>query len=111
MAAIGRHIGAGVDRGAKLLEHPRLRAGYVFLLLRGAPGEIDAELGDWWTEFMEGDTDAREDLLVRKPKSGGALGSAPAPAKKRARRRGGRGKSKDGGGSGSSAEGSAGGDE
>jgi poly(A) polymerase len=94
----------------KLLEHPRLRAGYDFLLLRCASGEIDAELGEWWTEFMEADTDGREDLLVRKPRNGspGPNMGGPAPAKKRARRRGGRGKSKDNGGS---AEGSAGGEE
>jgi len=68
----------------KLLEHPRMRAGYDFLLLRCASGELDAEIGEWWSAFMEGDTAAREELLARKPANG------DAPAKKRARRRGGR---------------------
>lgn len=72
----------------KLLEHPRLRAGYDFLLLRCASGELDAELGDWWTEFIHSDTEVRESLLNRKPAD--EAGTAP----KRRRRRSGRGRSK-----------------
>ncbi len=72
----------------KLLEHPRLRAGYDFLLLRCASGEVDPELGEWWTEFMQGDTVERESLLNRKPTE--EAGATP----KRRRRRGGRGRSK-----------------
>ncbi len=72
----------------KLLEHTRLRAGYDFLLLRCASGEIDAELGDWWTEFIQADSADRESLLNRKtPETDSA-------APKRRRRRGGRGRSK-----------------
>jgi len=67
----------------KLLEHPRLRAGYDFLLLRCESGELDAEAGEWWTAFMEADGPGREELLSRKPR---ADGEAAAP-KKRARRR------------------------
>jgi poly(A) polymerase len=66
----------------KLLEHPRMRAGYDFLLLRCASGELDAEIGDWWTAFIEGDGAEREALLAKKPKA--ADGEA---AKKRPRRR------------------------
>ena len=72
----------------KLLEHLRLRAGYDFLLLRCASGEIDAELGEWWTAFMEADSAGREALLAKKPKSD----SDADVAKKRPRRRGGRGR-------------------
>ena len=71
----------------KLLEHLRLRAGYDFLLLRCESGEIDAELGEWWTAFMDADGEGREDLLNRKP-----AGNTDALARKRSRRRGGRGK-------------------
>jgi poly(A) polymerase len=71
-----------------LLEHLRLRAGYDFLLLRCASGEIDAELGDWWTAFMEADGPEREALLAKKPKMA-SEGSIPT---KRPRRRGGRGR-------------------
>ncbi|MBC7502304.1 MAG: polynucleotide adenylyltransferase PcnB [Herminiimonas sp.] len=87
----------------KLLEHVRWRAGYDFMLLRCASGEIDSELGDWWTEFIEADSSGREALLARKSKSGSARPNndgpaslldtfAPEPAKKRPRRRGGRGR-------------------
>ena len=73
----------------KLLEHPRLRAGYDFMLLRCASGEIDSELGEWWTDFMEADGAGREVLLTKKPVDDEAGG----PAKKR-RRRGGRSRNK-----------------
>ncbi len=46
----------------RLIEHPRFRAGYDFLLLRGAAGEIDAALGDWWTRFIDADSAGRETL-------------------------------------------------
>ena len=66
----------------KLLEHLRLRAGYDFLLLRCESGEIDAEVGEWWTAFMAADGAERETLMTRKP------GAAADPAvRKRARRR------------------------
>ncbi|HYD82281.1 MAG TPA: polynucleotide adenylyltransferase PcnB [Paucimonas sp.] len=75
----------------KLLEHPRWRAGYDFLLLRCESGEIEAEVGDWWTSFADADSGGREALLAKKPREESA-----APAKKR-RRRGGRGKKTAGG--------------
>ena len=68
----------------KLLEHPRLRAGYDFMLLRCESGELDPELGTWWTAFMEADGPGREELLARKPRVEGEAAAAP---KKRARRR------------------------
>ncbi|MET3118549.1 poly(A) polymerase [Undibacterium sp. GrIS 1.8] len=61
----------------KMLEHPRLRAGYDFLLLRCASGELDAELGEWWTAFMEGDSEQREHLLTVKPKDTGIVKKRP----------------------------------
>jgi poly(A) polymerase len=68
----------------KLLEHPRMRAGYDFLLLRCASGEIDAEIGNWWTAFIEGDGATREELLTKKPR---AEGDAPAKKRRRSRSR------------------------
>nr|WP_218627342.1 polynucleotide adenylyltransferase PcnB [Caballeronia sp. dw_19] len=47
----------------KLLEHQRFRAGYDFLLLRCESGELDASVGQWWTDFIAGDAAARESLL------------------------------------------------
>ncbi|MDT8388482.1 MAG: polynucleotide adenylyltransferase PcnB [Thiogranum sp.] len=37
----------------RLLEHPRFRAAYDFLLLRAEVGEADRELADWWTSFQD----------------------------------------------------------
>ena len=64
----------------KLLEHPRFRAGYDFLLLRCGSGEIEAEIGAWWTAFYEGDFETRENLLV-------VASAAPTAKKKRPPRR------------------------
>ena len=65
----------------KLLEHLRFRAGYDFLLLRCESGEIDEEIGEWWTAFYEGDAVTREQLLV-------SAAAGPAASKrKRAPRR------------------------
>ncbi|MTV37477.1 polynucleotide adenylyltransferase PcnB [Duganella radicis] len=75
----------------KLLEHQRFRAGYDFLLLRCASGEIDAEIGEWWTAFYESDEASREDLIssASQPSGGGAGGAK----RKRGPRRGGRNRS------------------
>jgi len=65
------------QRPFRLLEHPRFRAAYDFLLLRCESGDTDAELGEWWTRFQEADADARAAMLV----------ADNSPAKKRRRRR------------------------
>jgi poly(A) polymerase len=62
----------------KLLEHQRFRAGYDFLLLRCESGELDPAIGQWWTDFIDGDAAAREALL--------ALGGRDRAPKKRRRR-------------------------
>jgi poly(A) polymerase len=81
----------------KLLEHQRFRAGYDFLLLRCASGELDESVGAWWTEFIEGDIAAREALLTQ--------GGKDRSPRKRRRRGGARNrKSGDGVEGGSSAE-------
>ena len=61
----------------KLLEHLRFRAGYDFLLLRCASGEIDKELGDWWTAFYEADDIMRADLVSSAGSGGGAKRKRP----------------------------------
>jgi poly(A) polymerase len=48
----------------KMLENPRFRAGFDFLLLRCESGELDKEIGDWWNAFYEGDNGERERLLT-----------------------------------------------
>jgi poly(A) polymerase len=39
-------------RALRLLDHPRFRAAYDFLLLRAAAGEADPELAQWWTDIQ-----------------------------------------------------------
>jgi poly(A) polymerase len=67
----------------KLLENPRLRAGYDFLLLRCESGELDAELGEWWTAFVDADNGERERLQSTAGQAGNG-----SQKRKRAPRRG-----------------------
>lgn len=46
-------------RPMRLVEHPRFRAAYDFLLLRNEAGEPFDELCEWWTRFQEVDTDEK----------------------------------------------------
>lgn len=64
-------------RPYRLLELPRFRAGYDFLLLRCESGELDVEIGEWWTKFQDVDANAREQML--QPNTG--------PKKRRRRRK------------------------
>jgi poly(A) polymerase len=68
----------------KLLEHVRFRAGYDFLLLRCASGEIDAEIGEWWSAFMDADGAGREELLAKKPRME-SEGQGPKKRRRRSR--------------------------
>ena len=52
----------------RLLEQPRFRAGYDFVLLRAASGEVPETLAEWWTEFQDADGERRAAMLV--PESG-----------------------------------------
>ena len=51
------------SRPFRLLEHPRFRAAYDFLMLRAESGEAPAELGEWWTRFQDAGPEAREAML------------------------------------------------
>ncbi|MBK9704879.1 MAG: polynucleotide adenylyltransferase PcnB [Betaproteobacteria bacterium] len=51
------------QRPYRLLEHPRFRAGWDFLELRGQSGELEAEFADlpaWWDRFAHAGPDERE---------------------------------------------------
>jgi len=74
-------------RPLRVVEQPRFKAGYDFLLLRAESGEVEQELAGWWTRFLEADTEARVAMLTPEKK----------PARKRRRRR-------KGGGEGNEAE-------
>ena len=51
-------------RAYKAFEHPKFRAGYDFLLLRGEiEGGETAELAKWWTDFQEATPDAQQMMV------------------------------------------------
>lgn len=53
-------------KGAKpyrILAHPRFRAGYDLLLLRGEHDESVKKLADWWTGFYYADMDGRREMV------------------------------------------------
>ncbi|HYD34345.1 MAG TPA: polynucleotide adenylyltransferase PcnB, partial [Methylophilaceae bacterium] len=51
-------------RPFSLIEHPRFRAAYDFLLLRCESGELPVDIGKWWTDFSESDTATRTSMLL-----------------------------------------------
>ena len=53
-----------------VLEHPRFRAAYDFLLLRGKAGEIPEELAEWWLEFQNAAPNQRAEMLLPTPSEG-----------------------------------------
>ncbi|MEE9422318.1 MAG: polynucleotide adenylyltransferase PcnB [Gammaproteobacteria bacterium] len=53
----------------RMMEHPRFRAAYDFLLLRSECGEASKELADWWTDFQELNSDEREKMIQQAPKN------------------------------------------
>ena len=60
-----RFIARAGRRPFRLLEHPRFRAAYDFLLLRCESGEVDVELGKWWDEFQRVSSGEREAMLLK----------------------------------------------
>lgn len=71
-------------RAKVLLSHPRFRAAYDFLLLRGHAGEIPDALREWWTTVQLAPGEEQDALLQQPPQP---LAAAPAPGKRRRRRR------------------------
>lgn len=49
-------------RPQRLLTHPKFRAGYDFLLLRAASGEVDRELADWWTLYQSASSQEKNSM-------------------------------------------------
>ena len=59
-----------------LLQQEKFRAGFDFLGLRAASGEVPPELFDWWAKFQHASPEERAAMLV-----------APQPGERRRRRR------------------------
>ncbi|GAA0372522.1 polynucleotide adenylyltransferase PcnB [Bowmanella denitrificans] len=60
-------------RAYQMLEHPKFRAGYDFLLLRAGieGGELES-LANWWTEFQDVDAEQRKGMLDKLQHADGA---------------------------------------
>ncbi|HKQ15193.1 MAG TPA: polynucleotide adenylyltransferase PcnB, partial [Steroidobacteraceae bacterium] len=72
-------------RALRLLNHPRFRAAYDFLILRAAAGEADAELAQWWTDIQSASADER---IARVESLGpGPAATSDGPRRRRRRRR------------------------
>ncbi|HEX5353114.1 MAG TPA: polynucleotide adenylyltransferase PcnB [Rhodanobacteraceae bacterium] len=76
----------------RLMAHPRFRAAYDFLLLRGHGSDALRESGEWWTRMQALSSDELSATLAPKTSTTGAAESAAKP--KRRRRRGGKGRAK-----------------
>jgi poly(A) polymerase len=72
-----------------LLQHPRFRAAYDFLLLRTEVGVADTELAEWWTRIQVLPQEERVALVQARPQepSPAADGSLPPAGRRRRRRR------------------------
>ncbi len=51
----------------RLLDNPRFRAAYDFLLLRGEVDPTFAQAGQWWTNFIQGNEEQRGALMSQLP--------------------------------------------
>ena len=62
----------------RLIESPRFRAGYDFMLLRCATGEQNPALGEWWTSFIAAEPSGQEALMASaKNESGNSSANSP----------------------------------
>ena len=71
----------------RLVESPKFKAGYDFLLLRCQTHEIDAEIGQWWTDFWQGDEAIRAELMQMVKNMPHSAQNTSAPKKRRRRNR------------------------
>ena len=76
-------------KALSLLQHPRFRAAYDFLLLRAEVGVADTELAEWWTRIQVLPQEERVALVQARPQEPplSAEGGAPPPGRRRRRRR------------------------
>ncbi|NMH65869.1 polynucleotide adenylyltransferase PcnB [Shewanella salipaludis] len=73
-------------RAFKLMEHPKFRAAYDLLLLRGeAEGGHLAKQAAWWQSFVEADEDERNSIARSGAKTGNANRNRNATQRRRRR--------------------------
>lgn len=51
------------NRAQRLLEHPKFRAGYDFLLMREVAGEELDDLGSWWNQYQHGSEELQQSMM------------------------------------------------
>ena len=71
-------------RADQMLEHPRFRAAYDFLLLREAAGERTDGLGRWWTLYQDANDDQRRNMI--RDLGGDKSAAAKRPRSRRRRK-------------------------
>jgi poly(A) polymerase len=74
-------------KSLSLLQHPRFRAAYDFLLLRAEVGVADPELAAWWTHVQTLPQEERVALVQARPPEPDVAGGTVAPGRRRRRRR------------------------
>jgi poly(A) polymerase len=74
-------------KSLSLMQHPRFRAAYDFLLLRAQVGVADPELAQWWTDIQLLPQEKRVELVQARPAEPAAEEGGAAPARRRRRRR------------------------
>jgi poly(A) polymerase len=79
-----KRVGRYPDR---LVEVPRFRAGYDFMLLRSQTGYCKPSLGQWWTDFYHADLPQREALLATAKLEDIDSGQTPSNPNRKRRRR------------------------
>ena len=70
----------------RLLENPRFRAGFDFLLLRVEAGELDSDLGQWWIAFESTDSHDERLTLIADLAHSSSGGAGPRRRRRRSRR-------------------------
>jgi poly(A) polymerase len=65
------------NRAFNLLQHPRFRAAYDFLVLRALAGNESIELSDWWTSFQSEPEEVQLRMIAELPKQSGQRKKKP----------------------------------
>jgi len=75
-------------KSLSLMQHPRFRAAFDFLLVRAQAGAADPELAEWWTQIQLLPQEERVKMVqARPPEAYADGGTAATPARRRRRRR------------------------
>ena len=69
-------------RADMLLDNPRFRAGYDFLLLRESAGEETDDLGQWWTDYQDANDSERREMIRELGNRDEGTGAGPRKRKR-----------------------------